>query len=542
MLALVLLVRFNLARPRRVHVRMRSWPHLVVLLLWLSSGCGGDGGAGAAADANPSCGADVTPAPGLVVTTSGAVQGVSDGATWTYKGIPYAAPPRGALRLAAPAPPVCTPGVRDGSSFGAVCPQLDDAGQLIGDEDCLSLNVWAPSAAGAPRPVMVWIHGGANVSGASSSPLYDGRRLAEAGDVVVVTINYRLGQLGFLAHAGLSATSATHVSGNYGILDQIAALAWVRDNAASFGGDAARVTIFGESAGARDVCVLLAAAPAAGLFQGAIMESGGCGALDTLADSEAFGTQVAQAAGCGSAADVVACLRELPVATLVKALAAPASVLDDSPYQPNRDGVVLAEQPFDAIAAGRHHHVPILLGANADETGRQAPMIQNDAQYQALVQSQFGPFAPSVLAQYPSSSFPTPRKAYVALTSDSRFICPSRRVARAAAAAQSEPVYRYFFTRAASQFGAVHGLEIPYLFGTFAAIPYTPVASDLVVSTAMQGAWTGFARSGDPNRAAVTWPRYLSDGSDHALVLDDPVSSVDGVLTDRCDFWDGLLP
>jgi para-nitrobenzyl esterase len=218
-------------------------------------------------------------------------------------------------------------------------------------------------------------------------------------------------------------------------------------------------------------------------------------------------------------------------------------VLESSQFQPNRDGVVLPEQPIEAIAAGRHHHVALVVGANADETGREAPALASESAYQALVQSQFGPLASSVLAEYPASSFATPRKAYVALTSDARFICPARRVARAAVAAQDEPVYRYYFTRAASPLGAVHGLEVPYVFGTFAAIPYTPAAADSAISGAMQATWTAFARSGDPGAVgAVTWPRYATDGSDPTLVLDDPVTTIDGVRSDKCDFWDGLLP
>ncbi len=499
-------------------------------------GCGGDDTASpdaAGPDADSPC-TPVAGAPAEVVATSGGrVRGVQDGGTWTYRGVPFAAAPVGALRLAAPAPAACRTDEIDATALGPRCPQLED-GVYVGDEDCLQLNVWAPAGEGAPRPVMVWIHGGGNSVGSAADPLYDGRRLAEAGDLVVVTVNYRLGQLGFLAHADLGEGA-----GNFGLLDQIAALGWARDNIAAFGGDAGNVTVFGESAGGRDVCTLLAADGAAGLFHRAIVQSGACKFLPDRAEADAQGALVAEAAGCG--ADVPACLRALDAEDLVRTLPGDPSALGSSPYQPTIDGTILVEQPSAAMAAGRHHAVPFMVGANADETGAVAPAVASETAYQTLIHAQFGAtLGDQVLAQYPASRFPTPRAAYVRVTTDARFVCPSREMARAADAGQSQPAYRYFFQyRDPSPFGAVHGLDVPFVWGTFEAVitpsgPYQPTATDLAVSAAMQQLWTGFARDGMPP-AATGWPVW--DPTDPVLVIDADLSTLTGVRTDDCDFW-----
>ncbi len=472
-----------------------------------------------------------------VATTSGVVRGARDGATWTFKGVPFAAPPVADRRWRAPEPAACVRGELDATAFGPPCPQLAD-GAVVGDEDCLQLNVWAPTVAAEPRPVMLWIHGGGNSVGTASDPLYDGRRLAEAGDVVVVTTNYRLGQLGFLAHPGLDAAS-----GNFGTLDLVRALGWVRDNIAAFGGDPGNVTIFGESAGARDVCTLLATPTAAGLFHRAIMESGACKFLPSRRAAETQGAAFVAATPCAGAVDIPACLRALPVATLITTLPGNPSALGSSPYQPTIDGTVLPEQPATAMAAGRHHPVPFVVGANADETGGVAPAIPTEAAYASLVHAEFGAaLGDRVLAQYPASRFPTPRAAYVRVTTDARFVCPAREIARAADAGQAAPVYRYFFQYGdPSPFGAVHGLDVPFVFGTFGAIstaanqPYQPTATDLAVSATLQAAWTTFARTGDPG-TTPPWPTW-TPATDPTLQLDASASTVDGVRTADCDFW-----
>jgi len=506
------------------------------LALAACGGGGGDAPDGPGPDAPPTCAPSPGDAAERVTTIGGTVRGARDGETWAYKGVPFAAPPVGDLRLRPPAAVACAADEIDATALGPRCPQLD-TGTYVGDEDCLQLNVWAPATAAPPRPVMVWIHGGGNSAGSATDALYDGRRLAEAGDVVVVTINYRLGQLGFLAHPDLADGS-----GNFGLLDQVAALAWVRDDIAAFGGDPDAVTIFGESAGGRDVCTLLAAAPAAGLFDRAIMQSGACKFLPTRATAEAQGVMVAEAAGCTG--DIPACLRALDAEALVRTLPGDPTALGSSPYQPTIDGAVLTEQPAAAMSAGRHHAVPFMVGANADETGAAAPAVPSEAAYQTLIHTQYGnALGDLILQQYPVTRFATPRAAFVRATTDGRFLCPSREIAHAADDGQTEPVYRYFFQYGdPSPFGAVHGLDVPFVWGTFDAVdtpsgPYQPTATDLAVSAAMQGAWTRFARRGTPDTTPA-WPVW--DPTDGALVIDATLSTTNGVRTADCDFWKPL--
>ncbi|MDQ3334110.1 MAG: carboxylesterase family protein [Myxococcota bacterium] len=502
--------------------------------LFVLVACGGSDSGGDDAPA-PDAALRCMPAPGAaaetVMTTSGLVRGAVAGGTLAYKRVPFAAPPTGANRYAPPQPAGCAEAEIDARALGPACPQLDE-GAYVGDEDCLHANVWAPQAASAPRPVMVWFHGGGNSIGSAVYPIYDGRRLAEAGDVIVVSANYRLGQLGFLAVGGEGA-------GVFGLLDQVAALRWVKDNIAAFGGDPNNVTIFGESAGARDVCSLVASPTAKGLFHRAIMQSGGCKFLPTRAKAEASAAEVATTVGC--ATGDVACLRALPAETIIRAAAPVISGLSSGEYQPMIDGVVQTDQPQRVIAAGAHSQVPFMIGANADETGNSAPAITTVAQYEALVRMQLGmAIGDMALQRYPASAFPTPRAAYVRLTTDSRFVCPSREIARSFDTGQTAPVYRYFFQYRPTPLGAVHGLDVPFVFGTFDGIvtpngtPYTPNATDLALQATIQGYWTRFARTGDPG-GTPAWPVY--GVTDPVLVLDATTSSTEGIRTANCDFW-----
>ena len=497
---------------------------LVTVFVGLSAAAAACGDGGGAPDGGFP---DATTEEGVVETTGGAVRGVRDGDTWAYLGIPYAAPPVGDLRFAPPAEPARWTGIRDADSLGPWCPQLQDGG-FVGDEDCLFVNVWAPAAPAGARPVMVWIHGGGNAIGSASDPIYDGAALAAAGDVVVVSLNYRLGQLGWLAHPELGA-------GNWGLLDQVAALRWVDANAAAFGGDPDSVTIFGESAGGRNVCTLMGTPAAADLFDRAIVQSGACKFLPDLAAAEAVGADVAAELGCTG--DVAACLRAAGAEEVIRALPAEIGALSAGAYQPNVDGDVLPEQAEAAIRAGRHHPVPFLVGANADETNLEAPLGMTQPQVDAIVRATFGTtLGDQVLAEY--SAITPPRTQYVRITSDSRFICPSREIARAVSIGQSEPSRRYFFRYAPTAVGAVHGLDVVYVFGTFDAVetaggePYVPTATDLALSAAMQDLWTTFARTGDPGG---DWPAW--DATDPALVLDATVAVEPGAGADHCDFW-----
>jgi para-nitrobenzyl esterase len=495
---------------------------------------------------------------GLVPTTSGLVQGEAAGAVFAFLGVPYAAPPVGDLRWRPPQSAPSWNGVRAATAFAPPCPQIGAGGAVVGAEDCLYLNLWAPAGPPPPArsPVLFFIHGGGNVQGASSeqladgSFLYDGAALAAGRQAVVITINYRLGPLGFLALPELAAESPHGSAGNYGILDQEAALEWVRANIASFGGDPARVMVFGESAGALDTCMLLASPPAAGLFSSALMESGACVAMSN-AGALSFGAQVAGACGCAGASDVPACLRALGAAAVVAALPQPIDLAGkQGGYQPNVDGWVLPEAPLDAFAAGRHNRVPLVVGANSDETSRAVPLMTQTQYEQAVLQlagnSQL--LAARILAEYPVGEYGgSPRAAYVALTSDAKFICTARAAARALSAGQDEPVFRYFFTHPYSngtiglkQLGAYHAAELPYVFGNLGIAGYTPTAGERDLSGAIQGYWSRLAATGDPNgEGAVAWPTYDA-AADPFLRLDDPVAAGEGVRTRQCDFWDSL--
>jgi para-nitrobenzyl esterase len=516
-------------------------------------GPGGDGGAGG-------CPSEVAPGPGVVATDIGPFTGARTGAGWSWKGIPYAAPPVGALRWKAPAPAACVPSGRDATAFGAVCPQAAQSaptmvggGALVGSEDCLTLNVWAPDGA-TGLPVMVFIHGGANVQGSGSLPAYEGTKLAAAGPAIVVTFNYRLGTLGYLMHPALAAESGSDgTSGNYGLLDQIAALDFVKRNIAAFGGDPARVMIFGESAGAVNVCALMAAPRAAGLFSAALMESGSC-LLGPASQQQALVDRLLSATGCAGAADVASCLRARSVEELFAAVPLSGGILARATaFAPHVDGVVMPESPHDALAAGHAHRVPFVVGSNSDETAlavaQSMPPIATAADYEARIRASFpAATADAILARYPASAFPSPARAYATVTTDARFICQARLAARRAAAGLGAPVRRFFFTHAAQNagptvraLGAYHGLELAWVFGNFSAFAgYQPTAAEAALSTAIQGYWTRLAATSDPNGAgAPAWPLYDA-ASDATLVLDDPITAGGPIRPADCDFFDAL--
>lgn len=498
------------------------------------------------------------PTSPVVRTACGRVQGERSGGVLAFRGVPYAAPPVGNLRWRPPQPPTPWNGVRTATAFAPQCAQIADNGSVTGSEDCLYLNVWTPSTtpSGSGLPVLFFVHGGGNVQGSASeqvtggSYIYDGAAVVENEQVVVVTINYRLGPLGFLALPALAAESPEGSAGNYGILDQVAALEWVQSNIAAFSGDPDRVMVFGESAGALDTCMLLASPLASGLFSSALMESGGC-AVKSAADARAFGARVVAAAGCGGASDVAACMRSLDAAAIVSALPQSIDLAGkQGGYQPNVDGWVLPEAPLTALADGHHNRVPLVVGANSDETSR-AVSFMTESQYEQAVLALAGGsqlLTNRILAEYPPGDYGgSPRRAYVALTSDVKFICTARSVARAAAAGQSEPVYRYFFTHPFSNggialelLGAYHGIELPYVFGDLTIAGYSPTGGEQGLSVAIQGYWARLAATGNPNSDdAPSWPEYVS-ATDPYLALDDPITAGEGVRTQQCDFWDSL--
>jgi para-nitrobenzyl esterase len=378
---------------------------------------------------------------------------------------------------------------------------------------------------------MFWIHGGGHVQG--GAPLanaglrvYDGRRLAGKTGNVVVTINYRLGPLGWLAHPGLTNESGAAGSGNYGTLDQIAALEWVRRNIEAFGGDPGRVMIFGESAGGVSVCSLIASRLAAGLFHRAVIQSGGCNAKP-LKEAGEFGMELAVKAGCGGAEDTAACLRGLELERLMRARPVEIDVAGrPSEYGSVVDGFVLTDTPSGVIAAGEHNRVPVIVGSSSDETSRSVPLIRNETEYVAAVRLLFPArtVAGEVLAMYPARDYASPRAAYVALTSDAKFICGARAAARALDENQAEPVWRYVMTHAPENtppafraLGAWHGLDAITGTSTGATTPSSksPPRSIAGWATARGNATSGTrcCASRPDQRAAVTGAKPCSASS-----------------------------
>lgn len=490
-----------------------------------------------------------------VSTEQGPVRGQVLGDTVAFKGIPYAAPPVGPLRWRPPQPPASHAGVLDATQFGPPCAQIGATG-IVGSEDCLTLNVWAPSGGSAgPYPVMFFIHGGGNVTGTASDALYDGRKLSEAGPVVVVTINYRLGPLGFLAHPLLSEEDVDHhSSGNYGLLDQLAALAWVGRNIAAFGGDTGNVTIFGESAGGRDVLSLVASPLGAGLFHRAAVESGAPLLYatplhddgGTVESAEAFGERLAAALGCSGESEL-ACLRAATPEELLRAIPPDETLVDfhSYVYGPNVDGYVLPESITATLAAHRQNDVPTMIGTNKNEAQLFITSIPlaTEQQYQSAVATVFGPLAADVLARYPASDYDSPRAAFEALATDAIFLCPARAASRLVAPVQPKTfVYQFTHTlKFLPSVGAFHGLELPFVFGNFERFPVAATKKDLKLSKRMQGYWTNFATTGDPNgKGLPPWPAYTVDG-DTSLALDTKIRPQVGYRKEYCEFWEGLL-
>lgn len=489
--------------------------------------------------------------PDIVCTTQGAVRGVAEHDTFAFKGIPYAKPPVGPLRWQPPAAPDSWPGVRDAARFGAVCPQIV-GNDVVGNEDCLTLNVWKPQAAPFEAlPVMVFFTGGGNhaFSGQGSPGFggvnYNGEKLVPEG-VVYVSFNYRLGALGFLAHQALTDERADKVSGNYGSLDQMAMLRWVQQNIAAFGGDPKRVLVFGTSAGGGNICTLMAAPGARGLFQRAAMQSSvptGC-ELPTLASAEeGTGRSVAQALGCAGN-DTAACLRDKPMADVVMAAPGTFGVLPRL-YGPNVDGKVFPEQPLASIARGAHAHMPVIIGNTTQETmlfvNGLGP-VTDAADYQAAIAKTFGAdAAPRIVAAYPLASFPSPKLALMRLTTDALFTCQSRRIASALTHTQTEPVYRYLFDHTLENdpeqkaLGAVHTIEHAFFFPWQGS--YRPTNADLTIQRLMIERWTEFARTGElKHNATPTWPTVQP--ADTYLLISAKPAALTGDAGAQCDFWD----
>lgn len=458
----------------------------------------------------------------VVHAPTGAIEGRAEGALEVFKGIPYAQPPVGRLRWTRPRPVADWTGVKAALDFGPACVQPPSPpGSIYGEtpaqmsEDCLSLNVWTPKGA-RKAPVLVWIHGGALVSGSSREPTYDGAVLARQG-VVVVSINYRLGVLGWLAHPALSAESAEGVSGNYGLLDQIAALQWVKRNIAAFGGDPANVTIAGQSAGGLSVMFLMASPPARGLFAKAIAESAYMVTASELKHA-AWGVPSAEAAGQALAAKLkapdIAALRAMDPQALTNAAAAAGFATFGAV-----DGKVLPRQLVDTFDRGEQAPVPLMAGFTSGEI-RSLRMLAprppaSGAAYVATIRARYGDLAEAFLKLYPPANL---EESILAATRDALYGWTSERLAIKQTAI-GQPAYLYLFDHgypAADQRGlhAFHASELPYVFGTAAKLPALwprppATAEEARLSAAMVGYWTSFARTGAPAAAGEpAWPAY----------------------------------
>jgi para-nitrobenzyl esterase len=492
----------------------------------------------------------------VVETKEGALQGVlDDNGVTVFRGIPYAAPPIGDLRFRPPRPAEPWSGVRVCDTFGFVAPQPQ--GQIMAgqgtpeeqSEDCLHLNVWTPACDDGARPVMVWIHGGAFVTGSGSGAFYRGDKLAARGDVVVVTINYRLGALGFLAHPDL-LDEESGASGNWGLLDQVAALEWVQANIASFGGDPSNVTIFGESAGSMSVSCLVGAPSTQGLFRRAIAQSGGPMPVP-MASASAAATRLCELVGVSSVAE----LRSVDVAELVAAqVKLAAETGSGMALSPVVDGGLLPSHPLQAIRDGVAAGKELLVGTNLHEmklwTIGNRRLTGGDEDFIVRrLESTVGDGARAAVDAYKAARSArgddvTPIELWVAIESDRVFRIPALQMCEAAAAAGSD-VYDYLFTWESPALdgflGSCHALEIPFVFGTLTTPGVDRFTGGgpeaLALSEKMQDAWLAFARTGSPSTEALgEWPAY-DEARRATMVLDRECRVVDAPYEAERAHW-----
>jgi para-nitrobenzyl esterase len=493
---------------------------------------------------------------GVVRTAMGSVRGMVASDYRLFQSIPYAAPPVGPLRWQAPRPPVRWPGMLDATKAGPQCMQDTGLNPRVGkptSENCLTLNVWTPARAqhGEKRPVMVWIHGGGFVNG--SGDIYHSRWLAAKGHIVVVTINYRLGALGFLAHPSLGPPGNV---GNYGLADQQAALRWVRDNIAAFGGDPRKVTIAGESAGGMSVCDHLVAPGSTGLFRAAIIQSAPCQAQADLESGQRESVDYARAAGCRNPATTATCLRALPATRLERP---PWYIfLGDSNALsgPVTGTPALPDNPVPVSADGRSAHVPVLMGVNHDEFTLFAALRSarlkrgvRPAEYPHLLADLFGADGPKVETHYPAERYGGDLSlAYAAAATDGVFACVADRLADSLSL--NAPVYAYEFNdphapapkllrNAPFPVGASHSLELRYLFSMSGAPPLDPAQQ--ILSDQMMTYWSRFVTNGDPKAVGLpAWPA-LNGGPEHSswmsLLPGGSRLFTDFETEHQCPFW-----
>lgn len=518
----------------RAHRRLAgAW-----LVAWLLGACSSGG-----TEPSP------TAEPPVVASQAGRVRGEQVDGVAHFLGMPYAAPPVGALRWRPPQPPPRWEGTRPATTFGSPCVQSAQH-EGPGSEDCLFLNVWTPEVRStAARPVMVYVHGGGWARGAGNMSVFDGianmqdgQRLARQEGVVVVTLNYRLANLGFLAHPALAEAGQV---GNYGVMDVIAALKWVQANIREFGGDPNRVLLFGTSAGGSQACAVAASPLARGLFSAVASHSGG--GCDCFPDPEklAAAEQVAQRVGCAGAADVAACLRRVPAADFVPLPGVGATA----------DGTVLPACPLEVFRTGGSPATPMVFGTNVHEglgyLDGAARTLTWDS-LRSLFQRSFPGQGDALAALYGPTRYDAAPAAWAVFIGDWIYHCPDRRVLRALEG-RSTPVYRYLFGGALSDPRhaarlASHGVDVPFVFGNFGALATTAAERDL--SNAMANRWAGFAATGQPSRDA-SWRPWDNRGALLALGLQE-IRMGAGFRDAECDLLDripalreqpgGLLP
>jgi len=494
-------------------------------------------------------------APTIAVTGGQIRGGTLEKGGAVFKGVPFAQAPAGDLRWREPEPVKGWTGVREATAFGSPCAQNTGGNmQANSSEDCLFLNVWTPEwPARARKPVMVWFHGGGNYAGTASGSNFDGESLARHG-VVLVTANYRLTVFGFLAHPELTKESPHHASGNYGLMDQIAALKWVHDNIAQLGGDPANVTIFGQSAGAVDVNVLMASPQAKGLFHKVIAESGtvtrapddatmrmtGLGAVMSPRSgntySDALPLAEAEKTGAQLFPGSLKQLRAMPAAELLRITAAPRMSIGPA----NGiivDGWVLPKPPAEAFARGEQQRVPLLIGNNSRERTPQT----TPEELSKAVDAMYGPFASRAFAMYTSSNPSAPDPLYgtsgAQWVVDTMYRCPVV-VQLNWHAAAGNTGYEYQFDRAApgrEAAGSTHGAEVSYVFGNLSA---NYAAADRDISSAIQQYWTNFAKTGDPNGAGLPkWPKYDATARGYLEFTDNGPVAREGLRRAYCDLY-----
>jgi para-nitrobenzyl esterase len=543
----------HLCRPRQASVGRARWGNLAIFFFILLSACSEETEI-AALPVEVNCAEPVS-------SNDAVYTGARDVSACSWKGIPFGAPPVGELRFQY-AQPAAVKGAIDATDFGLTC--LQGTGLAVEsyrtrqtfDEDCLNLNIWTPGLSADGKlpqdlPVMVWIYGGGFATGSGATNLYNGEPLTTHG-VVVVTLNYRLGGLGWLAVTDATGADGKTLEGNYGLSDQIQALKWVQENIASFGGDPQNVTIFGESAGAYSVCALMASPKADGLIHRAIMESGSC----IMAGQETHGDyskQWIQRVGCPVTAPAsLECLRDLD----------PQWIRENAPFPlfeidaPVVGGEYLPKQPLEALQGGGRK-VPLLVGFNADEVKLLGLVNRNLMRLEtqswpetwANIEAAVGKEATRKLqTAYSRELFPTPRDLIAQGATDVMFSCPARQAARAG----NLPSYQYRFRIKPDSFflepysGSFHASEIPFVFGNRNLLHLLfpqgePYADAVRLAEAMQQYWTNFAKTGDPNGPGL--PRWEPFDADEFLMeLTTPLTTSAGEFQARCDAWDAVTP